>query len=94
MRGPGLVFCTGEAHKRVRLKRIKTLLLLVLPLLAGCTVVSYDRAFPKLTWAWTDQAKEQRRQNREHAAGEQAYKDSLRTNAPANNTSLQTKPKT
>lgn len=64
----------------------KRLTILVVPLLVlcGCTVISYGRAFPKLTWAWTDQAKEQRRQNREHEASVQAYKDGQRTNAPVN----------
>jgi hypothetical protein len=48
---------------------MKRLLPLALVFLTGCTVISYDRVFPKLAWAWTDQAKEQRRQNREYEAG-------------------------
>jgi hypothetical protein len=51
------------------------LIALGLGLLNGCSVISYDRVFPKVTWAWTYEAKEQRRQNREHEEGEKAYRD-------------------
>lgn len=44
------------------------LLTLGLGLLNGCTVISYDRVFPKLTWAWTDEAKYQRAQDKEWKA--------------------------
>lgn len=44
----------------------------------GCTVVSYDRVFPKMTWAWTYQAQEQRRQNREREEGEAACRAKLK----------------
>lgn len=37
-----------------------TLALLALGLLCGCTVVSADRVFPKLTWYWTKDAQRQR----------------------------------
>lgn len=56
------------------------LLLLAIVLLSGCTIVSYDRVFPKLTWAWTDAAKEQRSQNRQRDADERAFKERQKTN--------------
>lgn len=41
----------------------KNKLVLLLVLCSGCTMVSNDRIFPKLTWAWTAEAKEQRKSN-------------------------------
>lgn len=36
------------------------LTIFLLLLLTGCTVVSNDRVFPKLTWYWSAEAKQQR----------------------------------
>ncbi|MDE2100610.1 MAG: hypothetical protein KGL39_25425 [Patescibacteria group bacterium] len=33
---------------------------LLMILASGCTIISYDRAFPKLTWYWSKEACEQR----------------------------------
>jgi len=33
-----------------------------LPLLAGCTVVSANRTFPKLAWYWSAEAQNQRQE--------------------------------
>jgi len=43
------------------MKKIKPLiaLLIFLPI-CGCTVISYNRVFPKLTWYWSAEAKAQR----------------------------------
>jgi hypothetical protein len=41
------------------MKKILLLLLMSLPLY-GCTVVSANRAFPKLDWYWSKDAKAQR----------------------------------
>lgn len=37
--------------------------ILALALCAGCSIVSYDRVFPKLTWYWSAEAKYQRAEN-------------------------------
>lgn len=37
--------------------------ILALALLSGCTVISYDRVFPKLAFYWSADAKYQRAQN-------------------------------
>lgn len=42
----------------------------------GCTFVSNDRVFPKLTWYWTAEAKQQRASNARHKSEEEAYKKS------------------
>jgi hypothetical protein len=43
-------------------------LLLLIPVavltLTGCTVITYNRVFPKLTFAWSREAIEQRQQER------------------------------
>jgi hypothetical protein len=44
---------------------------------SGCTVVSENRVFPKLSWYWSDDAKTQRDYNRKHEADVKAYKESL-----------------
>lgn len=49
---------------------MKRLAILSLLLLAGCTVVSIDRVFPKVTWYWTKDAKYQRQSERQHKAYE------------------------
>lgn len=41
----------------------RALLILGCLMLNGCTVVSANRVFPKLSWYWSDEAKEQRREN-------------------------------
>ncbi len=46
-------------------------------ILTGCSVVSYDRVFPKLTWYWAWDAKAKRA---EHAKS-QAWADSQKTNS-------------
>lgn len=40
---------------------MKKLLLLLLLGLNGCTIVSDNRVFPKLTWYWSADAKQQRK---------------------------------
>ena len=50
-----------------------------LMLLNGCTVVTADRVFPKVTWSWSRDAKLQR----ESDARQKAYAESVRTNSPA-----------
>lgn len=43
-------------------KRIVITSVCALALLSGWTIVSYNRAFPKLTWYWSKDAVEQRRE--------------------------------
>lgn len=42
----------------------KLLILLFLLSLTGCTVVTANRVFPKLSWYWSDDAKQQREYNK------------------------------
>lgn len=50
------------------------LALLLALVFTGCTVCTANRVFPKLTWAWTRDAKLQR----ESDAREKAYAESLK----------------
>jgi len=45
----------------------------------GCTVLSYDRAMPSLTWYWSHDAREQRAERK----AEKQWEESLPTNSPA-----------
>jgi hypothetical protein len=54
--------------------RLSFLALFLLPLLCGCTVVSANRVFPKLTWYWTVDAKLQRESDASEAAGLERWK--------------------
>lgn len=58
---------------------MKILLLVPLLALSGCTIVSNNRVFPKFTWYWTAEAKEQRKSD----ASAKAWRDEYaRTNHP------------
>jgi hypothetical protein len=35
-------------------------ILLLSAMCSGCTVITYDRVFPKVTWYWSKEAKAQR----------------------------------
>lgn len=48
---------------------MKILLLLLALSLTGCTVVSNDRVFPKLTWYWSAEAKQQRNEHQKPKPG-------------------------
>lgn len=52
--------------------KIKTCIAFVLALvaLAGCTVVSSNRVFPKLAFYWSKDARNERQDRRQHAAYE------------------------
>lgn len=55
------------------------LVILVAATLSGCTMVSNNRVFPKFTWYWTAEAKEQRKSD----ASAKAWRDEYaRTNHP------------
>ena len=45
----------------------------LLPLLCGCTVVSANRVFPKLTWYWTRDAKLQRESDAAEVSAAASY---------------------
>lgn len=45
-------------------------------MLGGCTVVSCDRVFPKLSWYWSAEAKRQRQSD----ADERAFHEASKTN--------------
>ncbi len=60
----------------------RKILLLALLLCNGCTVISYNRVFPKLTWYWTDDAKEQRREKAAYEASAKAYREQQNHKAP------------
>jgi hypothetical protein len=51
-------------------------------LASGCQVISDNRVFPKLTWYWTREARDQRQSNREHEKAVREYQQSLKTNNP------------
>ena len=55
---------------------MKRVVCLLVVCLCGCTMITNDRVFPKLTWYWTDEAKQQRQSNKEHATEMKAYKES------------------
>jgi hypothetical protein len=44
---------------------LRTLFLSLLLLQTGCTVVSQNRVFPKLSWYWSDDAKAEREYRRQ-----------------------------
>src|SRR6266478_2820791 len=44
--------------------KMKTVLALACCLIAGCTVISANRTFPKLAWYWSADAKAQRSERR------------------------------
>lgn len=48
--------------------------LAIVVLLTGCSVVSYNRVFPKLTWYWQWEAVAERTSNKESAQHEAAAK--------------------
>ena len=52
----------------------------LLPFLCGCTVVSANRVFPKLTWYWTRDAKLQRESDAAEEAGAERYRLTTLTN--------------
>lgn len=59
---------------------IYLVLLLALILVgAGCSVITYDRAFPKLTWYWSQEARAQRADKAQQKIWEQQFQ----TNRPA-----------
>lgn len=47
---------------------------------SGCTVVSANRVFPKLTWYWSMDAKEQRREDAQEKLATKMYQETLKTN--------------
>jgi len=63
------------------LQRLKIALAFVAlsAIFCGCSVITNDRVFPKLTWYWSKEAKAQRAER----AQEKSWEQSLPTNSPA-----------
>lgn len=66
-----VIDCFSNWNHDRKLDRLPILFLLLFIGCSGCTMVSNNRVFPKLTWAWTAEAKEQRKSNEQQ---EQARK--------------------
>ena len=48
------------------MRRNAAMLILCLFFINGCTVVSYNRSFPKLSWYWSNDAENQRAEQKEY----------------------------
>jgi len=75
----GINQTTVLAQRPLAINHMKRFVLLLLLACSGCTFVSYNRVFPKLTWYWSDDAKGQRAAKAYREQAEQMYK----TNSPA-----------
>lgn len=62
---------------KLKLIALIALIAVIALMLAGCTVVSSNRVFPKLAWSWSADAKEQRTERREAAVQGKKYHDCL-----------------
>jgi len=58
-------------------KRLPSLFVALLMAAGGCTMVTYNRTFPKAEWYWSKEAREQRREK----AKEREYERALWTNS-------------